>query len=93
MKPDRQEYQLELSDLRLPWVDEALPRLAAMLPMLGQFTSDDLHGKLPKPQHGNWYGVLVASASRARLIKRVGDKVSSRKEANGRRVALWEAAT
>ena len=92
MKPERQEYQLELSDLRRPWVDEALPRLAAMLPTLGQFTADDLHGRFPEPQHCNWYGVLVASARRARLIKRVGDKISSRKEANGRRVAVWEAA-
>ena len=85
------EYQLELRDLRRPWAEEALPTLAAMLPQLGQFTADDLHGKLPEPQHSNWYGVLMACARNAGIIRRVGDRVSSRKEANGRRVAVWEA--
>jgi len=86
-----QEYQLELRELRRPWVDDALPRLATMLPALGEFTSDDLHDRLPKPEHDNWYGVLVAAARNKGLIERVGARPSCRDEANGRWIAVWRA--
>ncbi len=86
----RHEYQLELADLRRPWVDEVMPTLAALLPGLGEFTADDLHGKLPEPEHHNWYGVLVACARNAGLIERVGARPSKRPEANGRWLAVWK---
>jgi len=87
----KHEFQLELRDLRRPWVDDALPRLATLLPMLGEFTADDLHGKLPEPEHCNWYGVLVAAAKNKGLVEYVGHRKSCRAIANGRKVSVWRA--
>jgi len=84
-------HQLELTDLQRSWVDDALAVIvrakADMLPQT--FTTDDLHAILPKPEHPNWYGVLLAKLRNSGVVEKFGYKPSARPSANGRVVAVW----
>ena len=84
-------HQLELEGLKRDWLDEVAPRVAVLAPGLGEFTADDLHGKLPPPQEFNWWGVLLAKLKNVGAIVRVGYKPSTRPQANGRVVSVWRA--
>lgn len=81
--------QLELSGIKRAWLDDCEPRLALILPQLGEFTSDELHRILPKPEHPNWFGVLLANLKCAGLIECVGYRSSARKERNGGVLRVW----
>jgi len=82
--------QLELSGLKREWIDDCESRVAIIGYALGQFTADDLHGRIPKPEHHNWYGVLLAKLKNVGVVRRVGYRPSERQQANGRVVAVWE---
>ena len=82
--------QLELTDLRRAWIDEAAAWLSNRFDQLGNFTADDLHKILPAPApHPNWYGCLVAKLRCSGAIMEVGRRKSARIEANGRKIAVW----
>lgn len=85
-------HQLELTDIKRAWIDDCAPRLALILPQLGEFTSDDLHRILPSPEHPNWYGVLLAKLKCAGLVECVGYRPSARKERNGGVLRVWRAS-
>ncbi len=81
-------HQLELADLKRDWVEESTTRFPALaLPAV--WSTDDLHGLLPRPQEQNWFGVLMAALRNRGLIVKAGYKPSTRPEANGRVIALW----
>lgn len=84
--------QLELGTMKRDWVEDAAAQLVALLPGLGEFTFDDLHPILPKPENENWFGVLAAKLRNHGLIRRVGAVASRRPEANGRLISVWRAA-
>lgn len=56
----------------------------------GEFTSDDLHPLLEKPEHQNWFGVLLARMKNKGLIQRLGYRASKRPERNGAVIAVWK---
>lgn len=85
------EHTLELATLKRDWVEESATQLALLLPQLGDFSTDELHPVLPKPDHNNWYGVLMAKLKNEGLIERVNAKPSNRPEANGRLISVWRA--
>lgn len=79
--------QLDL--LKRDWVERSLPKLVdALLPR--PFCCDDIHPILDKPDHPNWFGVLMSVAKRKGLIRRVGYQPSKRLSANRRVLATWE---
>lgn len=79
---------IQLDLLERDYVTRNLPILLSA--MKGrEFTADDIHGVVNPPQNVNWYGVLMSQA-RKHLTK-VGYRPSTRKEANGRVVAVWRA--
>lgn len=78
--------QLDL--LKRDWCERSLPYIASQSSGY-TFNSDDLHGVLDTPAHGNWWGVLLAVCKNKRLIERIGYQPSKRPEANGRPVAIW----
>ena len=82
--------QLELSELKRCWIDEAALRFKVHAPRLGQFTNEDLHRLFPAPEHPNWWGVLFAQLRNKGLIRRVSARSSNRPEANGRLISVWE---
>lgn len=78
--------QLEL--LKRSWCEECEPIVASS--MKGRdFTTDDLHPILPKPDHVNWFGVLLAIMKRKGKAARITYRASARPEANGRVVGVW----
>ena len=78
--------QLDL--LQRDWCDNAEPLLIANM-RGASFTSDDLHEQFIAPQHGNWWGVLMARMKNKGLVEKVGYRPSKRPEANGRPIAVW----
>lgn len=88
--PDRAAgVQLELAGLRRDWVEDAVPVVLAYARGVDSFTTDDLHGLLPAPEHPNWFGVLTAKLANQGLIERIGARPSRRPEANGRLLSVW----
>jgi hypothetical protein len=85
--------QLELKAIKRAWLDDAAWQIDALLPKLGRFSTDDIHPLLPKPEHENWYGILMAQLKNKGLIRRVDATASKRPEANGRLISVWEATT
>jgi hypothetical protein len=85
--------QLELKAIKRAWLDDAASQFALIGHKLGRFTTDSLHPLLPKPDHSAWYGVLMAQLSNKGLVREVGRVASKRPEANGRKIAEWEATT
>jgi hypothetical protein len=83
-------HQLELTGLKRVWLDDAFAKFCRNRPVFS-FTADDLHKILPAPEHQNWWGVLTARLKNAGVIRRVGAQPSTRPEANGRMVSVWEA--
>lgn len=81
----------QLSLLDREWVNINAPLV--LTAMTGRdFSSDDLHTILPKPDNDNLYGVLVARLSSQGAILRVGSVKSRRKSANGRHIGLYRIA-
>jgi hypothetical protein len=80
--------QLELTDLRREWIDEACERFPT-LQLPENWSAEDLHNLLPAPIHCNWWGVLTAKLKCARLIDCVGYQTSTRPERNGGVVRVW----
>ena len=84
-------HQLELTDLRRDWVEDAVAVIlrasTATLPDL--FTADDLHGILQPPSNKNWFGIALAKLSNTGKVEKAGYQPSKRPEANGRIVAVW----
>jgi hypothetical protein len=81
--------QLEFTEIKRAWLDNALSQFNLMS-VHGNFTADDLHDKLPCPQHPNWWGILVNRLSRKGVIRFVGYTKAARKERNGGVVRIWE---
>ena len=81
---------LQLDEMRRPWIDESVAWFAANKFRFEEFTSDDLHVWLPAPPEKNEWGSLLARLKKARLIRKIGYRVSARKEANCRPVSLWQ---
>ena len=80
--------QLELSDLRRSWIEAAIPRVRMFFD--GQeFTADDLHRVLERPEQRNWFGVLMATLKNRGLIVETGYIVSTRPERNRACVLKW----
>lgn len=88
----KMQKQLELAGLRRDWCEEAAPMVAALAPGLGEFTADDLRGKIPEPEHPNWWGVMLAQLGNTGVLVRIGWRKSTRAEANGRPIGLWRSA-
>lgn len=82
-------HQLELTDIKRDWIEDAFQSLLPMLPSLGEFTSDDLHGRLPEPSNVNYFGCLMAKLRNEGLIERVNARPSKRPESNGRLISVW----
>jgi len=80
-------HQLELSDLKRDWIEEAallVKGLAERGQLPDLFSSDDLHVLLPnKPKDGNWWGCLMAKLRNEGKIIRTGSKPSTRESRNG----------
>ena len=83
-------HQLELSELQRDWVADAAMAFPGFFTRSQRFTTDDLHPLLPKPENHNWFGVLMAKLKNQGRIKRVSAVASTRPEANGRLLSLWE---
>ena len=85
--------QLELSEMRRDWIDLYAPTVVALLPALGDFTADDLRGKIPDPPHPNWFGSLIARLRKLKLVVEVGRVRSTRSKRNGAKISAWRAAS
>ena len=83
------QFMTQLNLLQRDWCDNAEPIVLRMM-RGAAFTTDELHEHFIAPEHGNWWGVLLARMKNKRLIKRVGYRPSIRPEANGRPIAIWE---
>lgn len=81
----------QLSLFTRPWLDEAESLVLAHFPTGTQFSSDDVHQIVSRPEVDNWVGVLFARLRSKDLIKRVGSVVSKRPEANMRWIGVYEA--
>jgi hypothetical protein len=83
----------QLTDLKRTWLDEVLPLAELAVKTFPEFTSDDLHDlqSMPRPEHRNYWGMLLANLSGRKIIQRVGYRASKRPEANGRVIAVWTA--
>lgn len=82
-------HQLELSALKLDWCDRMASRVLAT--MRGrEFSADDLHAILDKPEHDNWFGVLMAKLRCSGKIEGIGYKTSNRPERNRATVRVWK---
>jgi hypothetical protein len=83
----------QLTDLKRTWLDEVLPLAELAVKTFDTFTSDDLHDlrSMPRPEHRNYWGVLLSQLSHRQIIHRVGYRASKRPEANGRVIAVWSA--
>jgi len=80
--------QLELTALKRDWCDRMFPRVLDA--MRGrEFSSDDLHPLLEKPEHDNWFGVLLAKLKNSGCVELVGYRPSARPERNGGIVRIW----
>jgi len=80
--------QLELAALERDWVDSAYD-LVWGLRQGSEFATDDLHDSLPRPQHPNWWGVLLAKCRTVGIVEPIGYRPSLRPEANGRVIRVW----
>jgi hypothetical protein len=85
--------QLELKAIKRQWLDDAASQFALFAHKLGLFTFDDMHQKLPTPEHPNWYGILAAKLKNEGHIRRVTATPSRRPSANGRLVSVWEVVS
>ena len=82
--------QLELATLKRDWIEAVLPEVRGIIASLDEFTSDDLHERSgTKPEHVNWWGVLLAKLKNEGWIERINARPSRRPEANGRLVSVW----
>jgi hypothetical protein len=83
--------QLELSELKRDWIDDAEKDFfnnRSILP--AQFTSEHvLSMSLISPPHPNWVGCLMARLRNTGRIREVGRVRSSRPERNGAKITLW----
>ena len=81
---------VQLDLLKREWIEESVGRfqsLARVIPP--EFTTDDLHRYLEEPPHDNYWGSLVATMKKLKMIRKVGYRVSARPTANCRPVSLW----
>jgi hypothetical protein len=81
--------QLELTALKRDWIESAIPTVK-MFFSGHEFTADDLHPVLDKPEQPNWFGVLIAAMKRRGLIVETGYIVSARPERNKSRILRWK---
>lgn len=88
-RPESDQYELDLAELKRTWIEYAEKHFHVIKHHLGNFTSDDLRDFLPAPDEPNWLGCLVAKLRCLGEIHEVGRVVSSRREANGRKVTVW----
>jgi hypothetical protein len=86
-------HQLELSEMKRAWIDEALTAFNARAFSIGTFCADELHQYLPPPDHDGWWGCFVAKLRCAGRIKEVGRVKSTRPERNGAKVTLWQVVS
>lgn len=78
----------QLSLFQREWIQSAVPIVVQA--MHGRdFSADDLHVILEKPENDNWFGVLIAKMKCQGLIQRIGYGPSARPERNGGIVARW----
>ena len=85
------ENQLELSEIKRAWIDDAVDWFLNRRPRdIHQFTVEMLHGYLPPPPHPNWYGCTMAALRDSGKIREVGRVRSNRPERNGAKISLWE---
>jgi len=86
-----------LANAPTDWKRQAEEALRLAIESGNEFTTDELRDlgapdlEVAKEQQAVW-GSLVAAAKAQKRIERVGDRVSSRRSANGRRVAVWRKA-
>ena len=85
------ENQLELSELKRAWIDDALDKVNARAFSIGNFTADDLRQYIGEPPHPNWTGCFIASLRCSGRIREVGRVRSNRPERNGAKIGLYEA--
>lgn len=86
--PTEPFVRVQLSLLDRQWVTDNTP--LALSAMAGRdWSSDDLHEVLPRPDNINLWGVIMARLSCQGDIVRVGSVKSRRKEANGRYIGLY----
>jgi hypothetical protein len=83
--------QLDLSELKRVWIDDAAKTLDHTLLARGnEITVEDVRRLVLEPPHTNWYGCLMARLKNSSRIREIGRVRSSRPEANGRKISLWE---
>ncbi len=86
--------QLELSTLKRDWIESAARVFSRMLlleEIPKSFTTDLLHESLEAPLDPNWMGCLMAKLRNQGRVRVIGRVTSKRKEANGRKINVWEA--
>jgi hypothetical protein len=83
------EPVLKIDVLKRDWVENTIGILRDTFLSGTEFSTDKLHRIILKPEHPNWWGVLMAVAKQRGLIDPVGYRTSERKSANGRVVRVW----
>ena len=84
------ENQLELSEIKRVWIDDAHARFMARLFSIGTFSADDLRHYVEPPPEPNWIGCLMARLRNEGRIREVGRVRSNRPERNGAKISLWQ---
>ena len=82
--------QLELSELKRVWIDDAANAIIFCRIPGVRFSVETLHKHLDEPPHPNWWGCLVAKLRCSGKIKEVGRIKSTRPERNGAKIGLYE---
>lgn len=85
------QLTLTLSDVKRAWITSAKPVVLTYAATHGSFTSDDVRPLLPEPDEVNWIGCLFAQLRNTGFLHRLRYQTSTRREANGRPIAVWSA--
>lgn len=86
--------RVPIVDLSRQWIDDAEVDVIDWICFTGrkQFTSDDIRQVVGQPPQPNWMGSLIAKLRADGYIKpaNCAPVRSTRHQANGRKVAVWE---
>jgi hypothetical protein len=75
------------------WRNEALNIITAMASSGLSFHAEDVRSLVgDPPNHPNAFGAIFNTASKAKLIVRIGDVLAKRNNAHARRISLYKGA-
>ena len=81
---------VQLDLLKREWIKESEAKFRLFNEKIpAEFTTDDLHKFLDAAPHENYWGSLMATLKKLKLVRKIGYKVSARPSANFRPVTLW----